>query len=435
MNTSYKQLIVVFLIALLGQTAFGAGFEKVVGWGAKEQGMAGAVVSTASGPDAIFFNPAGLINQDDLQVLTVNFSPTFSEFKAPFLVANQQETSESGFSPLFGVNYSYKVQDNLVVSMGGYVAGGLNTEYKDLSLASLGIPPSTYDVDFKSSLQMTELAIGAGYEIMEGLSVGASWRIAFVSAELQSFDLIADNDAGGPNGSIILNPKYENLESTEYSGLRLGAQYSPEDSWGIGFSYRSVIQFDTEGDLAGSYLNTGAAQPLLGFSSGVGSLDGDAKLKSSLPQQLNIGGHYNVMSDLTIALEYSWTDYSSIDKIEVETTRSGVTTKSEIETKWKDQNVFRIGLEYLGMGFPLRFGYAHTSQVVGVDNATPTFSSPGDGSDITLGAGYTLMDGLNVDLAFDYAFSSGDVPASADSTEGKYESSATQLHISAAYSF
>ncbi len=433
MNSSFKNLIVIFLGVLIGQNALAAGFEKVIGWGAKEQGMAGAVVSRASGPDALFFNPAGLVNQDDLQILTVNFSPTFSEFKAPFQIANQQESSESGFSPLFGVNYSYKVQDNLVISMGGYVAGGVNAEFKDLAIT--GIPTTTYDVDINSNLQLTELALGAGYEIMEGLSVGMSWRIAFVSAELQSVDSIADDDAGGPNGTIILNPKYENLSSTEYSGLRLGAQYSPEEDWGVGFSYRSNIDFNAEGDLAGSYFNTGAARPLLGFSAGVGNFEGQSKLSSSLPQQLNIGGHYKLMSELLVALEYSWTDYSAIDKIEIETTRSGVTTKSELETNWKDQNVFRIGLEYTGFGFPLRFGYAQTSQVVSENEASPTFSSPGTGTDITLGAGYELLDGLKIDLAFDYAFAAGDVAAGKSATEGKYESSATQLHMSAAYSF
>ncbi len=424
MKKYLKSFWTILSVTLIGSTAFGAGFEKSVSWGAKEMGRGGTAVSTTKGPDALYFNPAGLVDQDSIQGLTFNFSPTFSEFKHPVLTADTQETSEQAFSPLFGINYNYKIMDNLAVGMGGYVAGGNNVEYKDLDTVI-----SAFDVSPKAGLTLTELGIGVGYEVMEGLSLGLTWRISFVSGEFVQ----ATSTTVAPGVGVATETAFEDLEATEYSGVKFGIIYAPEETWGVGLSYRSEVEFEAEGKAtlmfanntgvtAGGIPNTGGAV--------VSSTDDDVKLKASLPQQINIGGHYMVMPDLMVAFEYSWTEYSKIDKIEL----IDFASATEVETKWKDQNVIRLGVEWSGMGFPLRFGYVNTSQVTPDEAASATFATPASGHDITIGGGYALMDGLNLDVALDYAFASADID-NADSTNGKYESSAYQLHFGATYMF
>ena len=190
---------ILICLVLYSLQVWSAGFEKTVLWGAKEQGRAGAAVSVSSGPDALFFNPAGLVNQDSIQALTFNFSPTFSELKHPVFAANSQETSEQGFSPIYGINYNYKMKDNLAFSMGGYLAGGINTEYKDLDTIISGFKASP-----KASISLSELAFGVGYEMFEGLSFGFAWRVSFVSGDYAS----ATTTTVGPGVGIATQTEF-----------------------------------------------------------------------------------------------------------------------------------------------------------------------------------------------------------------------------------
>ena len=70
------------IAVLSGQSASAAGFEKSILWSGKYAGQGNAAVSSVSGAESLYFNPANLAGSKGTD-LTVNLSPTFSKFSGP----------------------------------------------------------------------------------------------------------------------------------------------------------------------------------------------------------------------------------------------------------------------------------------------------------------------------------------------------------------
>ncbi|MFN8370346.1 MAG: hypothetical protein U0T83_06950 [Bacteriovoracaceae bacterium] len=78
---------------LIGANTFAAGFEKSVLWSAKWASLAGNAASGVTGADSVYYNPAGLAAGANNE-LSLNFSPTYSQFKGPIPVSNVQVTGK-----------------------------------------------------------------------------------------------------------------------------------------------------------------------------------------------------------------------------------------------------------------------------------------------------------------------------------------------------
>lgn len=431
-------------VAVLGSSgAFAAGFEKSMTWSGKAVGQGGAVVGSVKGAESIYFNPAGLATVPGKNgEVSLNFSPTFSKFKGPAPFARSGELDgKGGFSPVFGATAAYQLTEQLGIGFGAYVSGGTKSNFENVTYTQLLPTFDTTVGTVKTNLSVTEVALGAGYEVLPGLKFGAAWRVLMVNADFATSSYV--------QSAALLNVFVDDLKQTRWNGYKLGMQYAAQDdSWGLGVNYRSNVSFNAKGTSSGTFETAAAG------STATAITGGEATIGNSFPEQYVLGGFYRVSPDLRIATEYSFTHYSRNDQLNLggRFTAGALGTRNlaNIQQAWKNQHVARVGGEYrLNPTWVARAGYAWTSQVTAENYARSTFSSPGSGHAATVGAGYAVTEGFDLDAAFEYSWASGtgsnstlaktalgaDGTAAEINTPSKFSTHAYAFHLGGTYRF
>jgi long-subunit fatty acid transport protein len=406
-STRTKVVRIVFpltAVALMPAVAGAAGFEKALIWSAKNAGMGGAVTGFVSGAEATVWNPAGLAGSGN--EVSGSFGPAFSQFKNPVVSATPVE-AKAGFSPLFGVTGSYKVNEKLGVGVGVHTIGGSSVKYENVTIPSFA---ATFSPE--TQLSLIEITGGAGYEVLEGLKVGAAYRFTLANATLAGAPITGATaialGAGGA-GTRAIMPSFNDLTGNNAGGFRVGLQYAPKGgSWGVGATYRNEISASTTGTFSGTVKE-------LTNGSTLSTITGTSALTAKLPQAVNLGGYYDFSKDLRVSLEYGFTNYAVVSVLEGSfAVAAAPTTNNAANTtlKFNDQNQIRLGGEYrLNEKTVVRGGYVFTSQVTGTANASATMIPPGAGHSFVAGAGLKVSDSIGVDVAGEYAQTKGTATA------------------------
>ena len=419
-TNNYSKLVAAAAL-ITTSSAFAAGFEKATTFSAEHTSMGSAVVSSVSGADALYYNPAGLSNIEGKGNATLSFSPAFSKFTAPISRgtggASTLETStKRGMSPIFGALVSYKISDKLGAGLGAYVAGGSNAMYEDMDFSAVNA--TTVRLNAGSRLGLTEIAFGAGYKISPNFSVGASWRASLVSAKLVT---VGSGTTFGLGATTLAETSYNDLSDKNFKGFRLGAQYSKGDL-GIGMVFRSAIDFTADGTISQRAMTAGSTAATSGPANGL-----NGSLSSQFPLMFGIGAHLQMQKNMKVALAYEFAQYSKNEFLVVNTNG----TDSNLTLQWKNQHQVRIGAE-IGGKIPMRLGYVFVSQVTNKSFAGASFASPGIGHMITAGTSYDLSDNLVAGIGGDYGFASG---TATGTVPGEYKSNVYSVHASVNYKF
>jgi long-subunit fatty acid transport protein len=307
------------------------------------------------------------------------------------------------------------VTEQLAVGIGAYVAGGSKAIYENVDFSGLSAALTNFKPTIKADLNLIEYSLGVAYEVLEGLRVGASWRVVSLSGSIGSF-----NQAG----SVFNNVLFNNISDTNLTGARVGVQYYPRESaWGAGAFFRSEMNFAASSTTSGTAFtppSTSAAIPATA-----------ATLSATLPWQVGLGLHYDFVPKLVRAmLQYEFTEYATDRFLGISTALPGVTN---LTLNWRNMNVIRVGGEYhISDPTTLRIGYAITSQVVPATNASPIYSSPGLGHTVVIGAGTYFSRSISFNGALEYSFASG--TSESPVTAGTYSSNDFTAHFGLNYS-
>ncbi len=421
--------------ALVTSQANAAGFEKSNMWGARETGSAGIAAPYTSGSNALYFNPAGLVTAKDGSSASVNVSPTFSQFSAPIANTNEVVTSERAMSLPFGLTYGQSMGE-WGFGAGVFVSGGNSVDYKEPQFG----PATGYKPFVKTTIQILEASLGAGYKVNEDLKVGLAWRVVMVNA-----DFAFVTRASGAPGQAIGNTKLTDMTDMQAIAFRAGAQYKLNESTDLGLTFRSEVNTDVKGKAqtvafsaaSGGVLSTGASN--------------DATAHTTFPMMIALSAIHKCTADWDLLAQYDFAQYSRVGEIVVDSpTFTG--GKTQVKTEWRDQHTIRLGAEYK-MDWPVRFGLIWGTAVTNPDYARPTFTAPGPGYAITVGTGKAIggadeaSSNMRVDGALEYSAAAGDVTghqdagagvtsANMDQTRnGAYTSSAYTAHLAFTYAF
>ncbi|MEZ4872155.1 MAG: outer membrane protein transport protein, partial [Bdellovibrionales bacterium] len=249
MRTMNKVAIAASL--LFASSAFGStGYEKATIFSAKNAGLANATSGVVGGGDAIYINPAGLVNGPDRQ-FSFSLAPTSRENTGPTIAGSStRERSERYLSPNLGITAKYKLDEQWHLGWGIYGIAGSVLDFGAQDFAGTGIPSYaalTLEPEVVSAIGIMEFSVAAGYKINDEWNVGIGWRASFVNAELAGYSAL-DASTLPPAGGLAA-VKYEDLAGQNFSGLRLGTQYNG-GNWGAGFVYRTRVDFKVEGDVS-----------------------------------------------------------------------------------------------------------------------------------------------------------------------------------------
>jgi long-chain fatty acid transport protein len=373
-----------------------AGGYQINEQGARAVGMGGAFVARASDPSAIYYNPAGLVDQKGINVLggldLIIPSTSFAGI-APLPTASVSTNSQV-FTPinLYG---TYQVNDDIVVGLGIYNPFGLGTEWPSTWIGS--------SAAIKSSVSTWYFNPSIGYKINEDLSVGLGISYVYGSATMTTSHMSLDGTGSGFNANI-------------------GAIYKPMPGLSVGLSYRIETDIKFSGNVS---------MPAYGIN----SKTGDATLP--MPGNLQVGAAYDLMPELTLEadLQYvQWNAYKTLDL----NLPAPVGKISEVK-KWNDGTTVRVGAEYkYSPEITLRGGL--------IMDLTPQPSSTtepmlpdADRYDISLGGSYKIDNNWHVDASYMLVlFSDKTVGVGIPNNSlhpGTYSSTAHVISVNVGYAF
>jgi long-chain fatty acid transport protein len=433
-SKSYLHLSMSFLSLVIASTAFSGGFEKAVLWSGHYAGLAGAGAN-ATGAEALYFNPAGLAGSKAIE-FTINGSPTTLGFSAPLTASATPTNSDSALVTPISVFVNYPVTSQLGLGLGFYPAGGGKVTFTGVDYSSIAANYVNFKPNLKSEIQANELSLGAGYELLDGLRVGAAYRMVFVSA---NFSLASVSTAS------LLAVDLNGLSATQ-GGFRLGVEYAPKGAdWGLGLQWRSEIAFTGTGTSTGKVITASAATT----PAALGVTGGAVTAANSLPQQISLGGFYDISPDkLRVLAQYDFTEYFKDQALVIAGNLTlpaalGSTVKaiSNYPQNWSNMQNLKLAVEFKVSDWDLRAGYVYTSAVTPKSSPSPVFSSPGSANTFVLGAGKSLTSSLGANVALEYSAESGTVastdvasPIAPPAIPGVYSANSFAAHLGLTYS-
>lgn len=457
-TTEFKEKIIAALF-FVSTVAFGSGYEKTILWGGKYSGVGGAAVAGVTGSDSIFYNPAGLVNSSELGDITFNLSSASSQFKGPivpranilsppatppgtptvsvFTNAEKQESSKTATTVVPGVTYSMKINESWAYGLGYYAVGGTRAVYEDISFA-----PRNYKAKVGSEITITEFAVGIGYRASETMRLGLSLRYTMADAAFSSVGYIPATGSFAGSYAGVTNVDIKDIKTANLDSVRLGLQYDLSEATKLGLAIRTETKISSTAKASGTGNVCGAScQTVSDFT----IAEVDAKVETVLPMAINLGVEHTLNDTWILFGEIAHTQYSKIEKVELDGTISVAGTPAaipDIDQKWKDQQNLKLAAQYSGMSWPIRYGFVWTSEVSNKDYARASFTPAGPASTYTLGTGQEFKIGespLEFNLAFDYTTVKGESTDSSPqplfTPKGTYEATSTAIHTGFAYRF
>lgn len=420
----WRVLSAVVVVLAVPGLSWGAGFA-LFEHGNRGMAMGGAFTAVADDPSALFWNPAGIVFQQDKGV----------QLMAGFTLINGPQDFY-GDSPYPGAGYVTSQEDQwfypphayLVLPVGDRVSLGFGM------MAPFGLG-TWWDEDFagryiskRVDLKLFNLTAVASFKVSEHLAVGVgvdyavgqidlTRNIGFINPYTQRVEDVGQvhlytdglgNDAFGWNASFLAKLGY---------GFSLGALY------------RSNLDMEFEG--YGSFTQYATGYP-----------DFDAILATQIPFHENadlrtaidfpdmwVVGLSWTGERLTISAQYSEQGWSSFQTLPIEFV-DYPHLNEVVEEYYEDSNTIRAGLEFrVNDSWALQAGYLEDETPQPVESMSPLL---GDGDRTGYSAGLSWIHGrMRTDLGYMYLdFESRSTGGdSLDGYDGRYDTNANLVGL------
>lgn len=340
--------------------------------GIRALSIGAAFVGIADDPSGIYYNPAGLILQNQRLNFSINGVYIMPNHQYTVRdVVSAQSQNNTGIPQFF---ITYKVSERMTLGFGmfvPYAGGGV-----DWSADDLGYPMSSY-------LGVISYTPSLSYRISDKFSLGIN-----INLYKGVFELNADTD-------LMASLKTE--ESGSSLSASLGLMYKPSDRWRLGLSVRGPAKMKLTGKTLYS-----VSVPELGNV----QFGSDSETTFNLPWDIEFGFMYKFSDRFILSTSAQYTLWSTLDKV-TKTFKDlpGIGDMVEVEEmNFQDILIMRVGLEYMiPAGVFLRGG-------VGLDRAaTPPENLSINNIDVdkfTLLAGIGYRSG-SMDINFVYVYAHG----------------------------
>ncbi len=338
-----------------------AGYDTPITYSARHQGMGGTAIGYVSDPSAAFHNPAGLQHVHGLALLgdlslllgRVTGSPQNAE-------VTRSIDSNLVVAPFFFVGAAARVHEwlSLGVALFPVASGGAEYEY---AIANPAIDRTR--VLFVEATPLLSLNVPKDRWLPGKLALGVGYRMSYLSFERQQ---------GKPDDPRLLDLS---MTGTNFKGVRLGLQYQPTDSFGMGFVYRNKLTVVTQADEATVYLRDAT----------------DVELPFVLPAKFGAGMRLDT-GPWGFALDGEYSLQSENRTNSLSGTLEGERSAVANIANWSNGITGRFGAEYrfqLGTAqIPARLGYVYDSQVANPAYPSAFGTPPAATHSVTAGTGF-----------------------------------------------
>ena len=427
MKKTFAAAVFVLVLLIQANPGSAAGF-LIYEHGAAAMAMAGAFVSVANDPSAIWHNPAGIafLKGTRISVGTTLIRPsgkmTLTKWPYPQPAKTWEQESQIFYPSTVYITHS--LTDKVTLGFGFFSPYGLGASWPvDNQLRYLG-----YEDDMKTFFFNPTV----GVKLSDRLSVGVGVSYIYSTVLFKLVRLI--EDLVPYTGSTYDVPAKLEGDGSSWA-LNAGLLYRAE-KFSLGFSWRSAFNIDYKGDMTLDLSAVPAPfRPL--FPS---QASGETTFK--FPNILALGASITPFERLLLSLDFHYILWSRYDKYIVKFDDPRI-EEMLMEEKWKDSFLIRLGGQYtIHRQFVLRAGFIYDQTPQPVESMDPLLPDA-DRYALTAGFGWTLAKNLVLDLTYHheifsdrtgpnrYIYQFGPVNVG----ESTYEMTANLFGISLSYGF
>ncbi|HEX7027413.1 MAG TPA: TonB-dependent receptor [Gammaproteobacteria bacterium] len=381
------------------------------------RGFAGSGIAADDVAD-MFYNPAGmaLLQGRRLQagISALAITADFTDDGGSTATGSGGDGGTDSIIP--NAFFTTEVNDAVRWGLGITTPFGLRTEYDRNWIGR-------YQA-VESELATVDINPAVSYQVNDRLSIGAGINLQYADATLSR----AAPPAATPGG----DDAFVEIAGDSWSGgFNLGAVYQIDSDTRFGFSYRSRVSHELEGDLT----LTGSDIGLDGSYSATADID--------FPETVYLSGLHQFNEQWTLMATARWTRWSRFDTllVQIDGLPDDVTPQ-----QWEDTFTISVGGNYrLNEQWTLRAGVViDNTPVPGATLRTPRIPDS-DRQWLTFGASLLTGDRWTIDLAYAHIFADNPVidntdplPSaivSSNRLSGEYDAAVDIIGIQAQYEF
>lgn len=188
-------------------------------------------------------------------------------------------------------------------------------------------------------------------------------------------------------------------------GANIGAMYHLNEQVDIGAALRLPVNINLEGKVAQTlYMPSIAGQANR-------SVEPKAKATLPLPMDFGAGVAYMPNDRTTLAADFSWVNWGSVDEIEVELDGRGLDGQPAENTtlvlKYESTIRFSLGLNYVLLpeyGLEVRAGYYYDPSPIPDETLRPTITDIGTKHNISFGGAFNINEKLFAECYYEHLF-------------------------------
>ncbi|MGB2769241.1 MAG: outer membrane protein transport protein [Candidatus Zixiibacteriota bacterium] len=424
MKSRFVLLWAVLFLFVCSVPSFAGGGFALPGVGSKALNMGGAFRGLADDWSAAFWNPAGLAylpnSEFTMNLYTLNFRP---EYTPDFAMG------ESGYSYSFGYpDETYYPEDRAFflpsfsrfhkfAQYGGFTGGvAFYVPYKLESRWNLYKPPAGYDnnVPYPRFDHVTDILIWDLHPTVAKTFMEDKLALGFgLSIQRADFDLRRPVLVRTPPGYtrpydfFPVDARMDSVDGWGF-GFNAGILYKVSPKFQLGFSYRSPVDIDLQGDLElEMYLPMIPGSEIEGGT--IYYRDGDFQTTLPLPGEIGVGVMYRPTEKLTLTSDVSSVNWSRLEFLDTKDytlaageldTLYALVRETEFPFNWDNIVRFSLGGEYiLKENLFLRGGYFFEQSPVPDETFTLLIPDVGDKHSFNLGLSYRID---SFEFGYDY---------------------------------
>jgi long-chain fatty acid transport protein len=366
---------------------------------ARSVGLAGTGASFIENGASVFLNPAAL---DGIKTVaaTIVITPVQPVLTVPLAPPpmNAPVKADTPFFPLFLAGAGFRLSDHVVAGIAVYPTAGVGSTYTK----AIG------GQDLSMSIAQFEAAPAVSVKIIDGLSLGLSYRITYTRQTAHQPPPLAPA------------PTDITLDGFNYFGVQAGLYFRPAEIVHLAFTYRSRVDTDLSG------------------TTEMGGMKFDTKSAFNSPNRFRLGASISPPGvPLLVAADIKYLMYADANQtsdVTITTPMGTQTTTQRLD--WKNTLGFGLGVEYkVSPMVPVRVGYSLGQSATPESTANPFTPPPGAIQGIHLGFGLKLPM-IDLDAGGMYAFASRTIdpsPSNMMVLPGEYKLTTLMFSVSATY--
>lgn len=352
-------------------------------------GMGGAFVGQADRPSAVYYNPAGITQLDDIQ-LSAGLTWAQPQIKyessavqnGPGYTATMKE--DNYLFPDVFVTVPV-IKNKLYLGLGETSAYGGGNDWEANSFSQY--------TTIKDSIANQDYMIDAAYKVTDQWSVGLGAIDEQSSFEHSS----AINQNPAANGNVLFKA------NDNAWGFTVATTYKLNDQNQFGLVYKSPISHVYDGNAYFSNLYTGGGLGNI-LANNTSAVSTKAIQKLTMPQSVTLGYSLKPTKKWTINFDLGWTDWSQY-KEQVTSYPNFTSTQNSYLPAPQSRDWTSVWSESLGVQYAVtdtlrvRTGYEHHQTPVPELTYNTEFPDA-DSNAVSFGIGYDITSRLTVDLAY-----------------------------------